>query len=68
MGFETKILNVVKEITEGAYFFNGTLCIEDICEDTAKVVLTNLETVVTCKIEMTRLEDTVGHEYLFDFV
>jgi hypothetical protein len=51
MGFETKVLDVVKTVTSTrAYFFNGTLFLED--DDSAKAVkvLSALEKELTCGI------------------
>ena len=64
MGFETKVLNVVETITDGAHFYCGTMCIPDICEDTALVVLQAVKDVVLCDVKM----NCAGNEYLFDFV
>ena len=66
MGFETKVLNAVETMTDGAYFYNGTLCIPDVCKDTALAIRDMLEGIVTCKVEITDI--AIEGEYLVDFV
>ena len=64
LNFEQKVLKVVDAIANGGYFFNGTLCVPSITEDTAKCVLSDLQYMFDCKVLMSSIPD----EYLFDFV
>ena len=72
MGFEAKILSIVKDLTSSsAYFFNGTLCVEGISDDTALVILDNVKQAVTCDVKMTAITHKSPYifiEYLYDFV
>lgn len=64
MGFETKVLNAIRDQCPQAYFYNGTLISEDIGRDTADNVLYDLKNVVTCEVNMNYADE----ETLFDFV
>jgi hypothetical protein len=64
MGFETKVLNAIRDHAPQSYFYNGTLICENIDKDVALFVLYDLEAVVTCDVRMS----TAGIETLYDFM
>jgi hypothetical protein len=73
MGFETKVLNAVRKELPGveAYFYDGTLCVDDVSEDTAKGLLNVLRMIVLCDIKLSNIvthEPTRRVEFLYDFV
>ena len=71
MGFETKMLRAVSDVADGAYFYNGTLCIENISEDTAKVILSTLKKTALCDVKISNIvayEPNRVVEFMYDFV
>lgn len=62
-GFETKVLNAIRDQAPQAYFYNGTLICEYLNKDTADNVYYDLQNVVTCDVLMSFTED----ETLYDF-
>ena len=73
MGFETKVLNAVRKELPGveAYFYDGTLCVNDVSEDAAKGLLSVLRMVVICDIKLSNFisyEPDRRVEFLYDFV
>lgn len=73
MGFETKVLNAVHKELPGveAYFYDGTLCVRGISEDTAEKLLYVIKMVVLCDVKQSNI--VAYHpfrvvEFLYDFV
>lgn len=65
MGFEKKVLAVVKEVTEtGAYFYNGTLFLETTDSKIATEVFDALWSKVTAAISYGKC----GNETSYDFL
>lgn len=65
MNFETKVLAVVKSITDtSAYFFNGTLFVETTDSEVAVRVFNGLRKQVTAAIAFVKC----GNETSYDFI
>ncbi len=57
MGFETKVLNAVRDQVPQAYFYNGSLICEHVDQATVDNVLYDLRAIVTCDVNVTVVHD-----------
>jgi hypothetical protein len=75
MGFESKVLEIIENFSEGnefavhAHFYDGTLCAHNVSESTANRLLRTLQYQLDCTIKMSTVDDVSGDdvEYLYDF-
>ena len=71
MGFETKVLRAVRKEFSGVetYFYNGTLYVNIVSEDTAEELLSVLRTVVTCDVKLSKIASLDPYvDFAIDFV
>jgi hypothetical protein len=70
MGFETKMMDVVSEVTgstRNASFFNGTLCVVEVTDTESNAVLAALQENCRAKVLKSSIESRGYVEYLYDF-